>query len=120
MSADLSSAVNLSLLNNNNTFNSHVNLNRYRINNFLPERLTTDAITVGQIQRLIKRKYGTLIFNRNYIAILHKCAIDRLIYPLYLYIKNTPEVLTVSFPPLMSPTNDGNTNNREDFTDPIQ
>ena len=31
--ADLTSAVNLSHLNNNNTFNSHVNLNRNRINN---------------------------------------------------------------------------------------
>ena len=71
-SADLSSAVNLSQLNNHNTFNSHVNLNRNRINNLLPGRLPTDAITVGQVQRLIGRKYGTLIFNRNNIAILHK------------------------------------------------
>ena len=37
-SADLSSAVNLSQLNNHNTFNSHVNLNRNRINNLLPGR----------------------------------------------------------------------------------
>ena len=46
--------------------------------------------------------------------------INRLIYPLCLYIKNTPEVPTVSLPPLMSPTNDGDTNNKDDFTDPIQ
>ena len=52
-SADLSSAVNLSQLNNHNTFNSHVNLNRNRINNLLPGRLPSDAITVGQVQRLI-------------------------------------------------------------------
>ena len=84
-SIDPSSAVNLSLLNNHNTFNSHVNINRNRINNLLPGRLPTDAINVGQVQRLIGRKYGTLIFNRNNIAILHKCAIDRLIYPLSLY-----------------------------------
>ena len=84
---DPSSAVNLSQLTNHNTFNSHVNLNRNRINNLLPGRLPTDAITVGQVQRLIGRKYGTLIFNRNNIAILQKCAIDRLIYPLCLYIK---------------------------------
>ena len=119
-SADLSSAVNRSQLNNNNTFNSHVNININRINNLLPGRLPTYAITVGQVQRLIGRKYGTLIFNRNNIAILHKCAIDRLIYPLCLYIKNTPEIATVLLPPLMPTTNDGDTNNREDFTDPIQ
>ena len=89
--ADLSSAVNLSQLNNHNTFNSHVNLNRNRIHNLLPGRLTNDAVTVGQVQRLIRRKYGILIFNRNNIAILHKCATDRLIYSLCLYIKNTPE-----------------------------
>ena len=94
-SADLSNAVNLSQLNNHNTFNSHVNLNRNRINNLLPGKLSTDGVTVGQVQRLIGRKYGTLIFNRNNIAILHKCAIDRLIYPMCLYIKNTPEVPTV-------------------------
>ena len=81
-SIDPSSAVNLSQLTNHNTFNSHVNLNLNRINNLLPGRLPTDAITVGQVQRLIGRKYSTLIFNRNNIAILHKCAIDRLIYPL--------------------------------------
>ena len=110
-SADLSSAVNLSQLTNHNSFNSHVNLNRNRINNLLPGRLLSDAVTVGQVQRLIGRKYGILIFNRNNIAILHKCATDRLIYPLCLYIKNTPEVPTVSLPPLMSPTNnDGDTN----------
>ena len=72
------------------------------------------------MQRLIGRKYGTLIFNRNNIAILHKCAIDRLIYSLCLYIKNTPEVLTVSLPPLMSSTIDGDTTNRKDFNKPIQ
>ena len=94
-SADLSSAVNLLQLNNYNTFNSHVNLNRNRINNILPGRLPTDATTVGQVQRLIARKYGTLIFNRNNIAILHKCATDRLIYLLCLYIKTTPERATV-------------------------
>ena len=119
-SADLSSAVNLSQLNNNNTFNSHVNLNGNRINNLLPGRLATDAVTVRQAQRFIGRKYGTLIFNRNNITILHKCAIDSLIYPLCLYIKNTPEVATVSLPPLMSPTNDGDTTNRDEFNDPIQ
>ena len=58
LSADLSSAVNLLQLNNHNTFNSHVNLNRNRINNLLPGRLPSDAITVGQVQRLIGRKYG--------------------------------------------------------------
>ena len=84
-SADLSNAVNLSQLNNHNTFNSHVNLNRNRIINLLPGRLLIDAITVKQVDRLIGLKYGTLIFNRNNIAILHKCAIDRLIYPLSLY-----------------------------------
>ena len=119
-SIDLSSVVNLSQLTNHNTFNSHVNLDRNRINNLLLGRLPSDAITVGQVQRLIGRKYGTLIFNRNNIAILHKCAIYRLIYPLCLYIKNTPEVATISLPPLMSPTNDGDTNNKEDFIDPIQ
>ena len=35
-SADFSSAVNLSQLNNHNTFNSHVNLSSHRINNLLP------------------------------------------------------------------------------------
>ena len=48
-SADLSSAVNLSQLTNHNTFNSHVNLNKNRINNLLPGRLLTDAVTVGQV-----------------------------------------------------------------------
>ena len=47
-SADLSSAVNLSQLNNNNTFNSHVNLNRNRIITLLPGRLPSDAITIGK------------------------------------------------------------------------
>ena len=51
--------MNLSQLNNHNTFNSHVNLNRNRINNLLPGRLPTDAIAVGQAQRLIGRKYCT-------------------------------------------------------------
>ena len=120
-SAVLSIAVNLSQLNNHNTFNSHVNLNRNRINNLLPGRLPSDAITVKQVQRLIGPKYGTLIFNRNNIAILHKCATDRLIYPLCLYIKHTPEVATVSLPPLMSPTNtDWDTTNRDDFNESIQ
>ena len=45
-SADLSSAVNISQSNNHNTFNSHVNLNRNRINNLLPGRLPSDAINV--------------------------------------------------------------------------
>ena len=94
--ADLSSAVNLSLLNNHNTFNSHVNLNRNRINNLLPERLSTDKVAVGQVLRLNGRKYSTLIFNRNNIAILYKCATDRFIYFLFRYIKNTPKVPTVS------------------------
>ena len=52
-SADLTSAVNLSQLNNHNNFNNHINLNRNRINNLLPGRLSTDAVTVGQVQRLI-------------------------------------------------------------------
>ena len=47
LSADLSSAVNLSQLNNHNTFNSHVNLNKNRINNLLHGRLPFDAINVG-------------------------------------------------------------------------
>ena len=73
------------------------------------------------MQRLIGRKYGTLIFNRNNIAILHKCATDRLIYPLCLYIKNTPKIATVLLPPLMSPTNtDRDTANRDDYNEPIQ
>ena len=75
--ADLSSSVYLSQLNNHNTFNSHVNLNRNRINNLLFGRLPSDAITVKQVQKLIGRKYGILIFNRNNIAILHKCAFDK-------------------------------------------
>ena len=64
------------------------------------------------MQRSIARKFGTLNLNRNNIAILHKCAIERLIYPLCLYIKNTPEVPTVSLPPLMSTINDGDTTNK--------
>ena len=119
-SADLSYAVNFSQLNNHNTFNSHVNLNRNRINNLLPGRLSTDGVTVQQVQRLIGRKYGTLIFNRNNIAILHKSAIDRLINLLYLNIKNTPEVLTVSLPPLMPTNNDKDTTNRAELNEPIQ
>ena len=117
-SADLSSAVNLSQLTNHNTFISHVNL--HRNNNLLPGRLPSDAITVGQVQRLIERKYGTLIFNRNNIAILQKCAIDRLIYYLCHYIINTPEIPTVSLPRLMPTNIDIESTNREDFTDPIQ
>ena len=110
LSAGLSSAVNISQLNNHNTFNTHVNLNINRINNLLLGRLPFDTITEGQVQRLIGRTYGTLIFNRNNIAILHKCAIDRLIYILCLYIKDTPEVATISLPPYMPPTNDRDTN----------
>ena len=53
-------------------------------------------------------------------AILHKCAIDRLIYPLCLYIKNTTEVPTVSLPPSMPTNNDGDTTNRDEFNEPIQ
>ena len=52
-SIDPSSAVNLSQLNNHNSVNSHVNLNRNRINNLLPGRLSTDAVNLGKIQRLI-------------------------------------------------------------------
>ena len=118
-SADLSSAVNLSQLNNHKTFNSHVNFISHRINNLLPGRLATDAVTIGQVQKLIGRKYGTLILNRNNIAILHKCAINRLIYPLCLYMKNTPEVPTILLTPLMS-TNDGDKTNRKDLNEPIQ
>ena len=40
--ADNSSGLNLSQLNNHNTFNSHVILNRNRFNNLLPERLPTN------------------------------------------------------------------------------
>ena len=119
-SADLSSAVNFSKLNNHNTFNSHVNLNRNRINNLLPDQLSSDAVNVGQVHKLIGRKYGTLIFNRNNIAILHKCETDRFIYPLCLYIKNTPEVPTISLPPLMPTNNNGDTTNRDEFNESIQ
>ena len=118
-SIDPSSAVNLSQLNNHNTFKSNVNLNRNRINNLQPGRSLTDAVNVGQVQRLIGRKYGTLMFNRNNIAILHKCATDRLFYPLCLYINNTPEILTISLPPLMPTNNDGETN-RDEFNESIQ
>ena len=107
ISAKLSSAVNYSQLNDHNIYNSLVSLNRNRIKNLQPGRLPSDAIIVGQVQRLIGRKNGKLIFNRNNIAILHKCATDRLIYPLCLYIKNTPEVETISLLTLMSLTNDG-------------
>ena len=79
-SIDLSRAVNVSQLNIHNIFNSHVNLKTNRINNLLYIRLQSDANIVGQVQRLIGGKYGTLIFNSNNIAILNKCAIDRLIY----------------------------------------
>ena len=42
-------------------------------------------------------------------------------YPLCLYIKNTPEVPTISLVPLMSPVNnDGDTTNRENFNEFIQ
>ena len=114
-STDFSIAVNISQLNNHNTFNSHVNLNRNRINNLLPGRLLTDAVTVGQVQRVIGRKYATLIFNRNNIAILHKCANDKFIYSLWFYIKNTFEVPTVSLPFLMPTNNDGDTTNRDEL-----
>ena len=68
------------------------------------------------------------MFNRNKIAILHKSAIDRLIYPLCLQLQNTPElnarirdpVATISLPPFMSSTYGEDTNNREGFTAPIQ
>ena len=46
--------------------------------------------------------------------------INRLIYPLCLYIKNTPEVETLLLLPLKPINNDGDKNNKEDFTDPIQ
>ena len=118
-SADHSSAVNLSHLNNHYNFNSHINLIRNRINNLLPGRLSSDAVNVGQVQRLIGRKYGTLIFNKNNIEILQKCATDRFIYPLCLYIKNTPELSTVSLPPLMPTNNDGDTTNSDEFNNPI-
>ena len=39
-SADLSSAVNLSQLNNNNTFNSLINFNGNKINNLLPGKIS--------------------------------------------------------------------------------
>ena len=119
-SADLTSAVNLSQLNKHNTYINHFNLNRKRINNLLPGRLLTYAVTVGKVQRLIGRKYGTLIFNRNNRAILHKWTTDRFIYPLCLYIKNTPEIPTVSLPHLMRTNNDGYTTNRDEFNKPLQ
>ena len=56
------SAVNFYQLNNQNTFNLHVYLNRNRINYIQSERLLTDAVTFGQVQRFIGRKYNTLIF----------------------------------------------------------
>ena len=120
LSAGLSSTVNLLQLNNYNNFNLPVNLTRNIINNLLAGRLPSDAITVENVQRLIGRKYGTLIFNKNNIAILHKCEINRLIYPLCRYMKNTPEVTTGSVQPLMSPTNDGDKTNREEFNEHIQ
>ena len=86
-SIDPSSALNLSQLTSHNNFNSRVNWNRNRINDLLPGRLPTDAINVGQVQRSIGRKYGTLMFNRNNISLLNKCRLDWLIYPLCLYIK---------------------------------
>ena len=60
------------------------------------------------------------MINRIYIAILDKSEIDRLIYPLCLYIKNTPDVATVLLPPLMPINHDGETTHRADYTDPIQ
>ena len=79
-----------------------------------------DADNVGQIQRLIGRKQGTLPVTRNNIAISHKCANDRLIYPLCLYVKNTPEIPTVSLQTLMFTNNDGDITNRDGFNEPIQ
>ena len=73
-SADFTSAVNLSQLNNYNSFNSNVNLNRNRINNLIAGRASMNAVNVRQIQCLIGGKYGTLTYNRNNIAILDKCA----------------------------------------------
>ena len=52
-STDLSSAVNLSQLNNHNTFISHVNLNRNKFNNLQPGQLLTDGVAVEQVQRLM-------------------------------------------------------------------
>ena len=46
-SADFSSAVNLSQLNNYNTFNSHVNLNRNKIYNLLPGQLSSNAVNIA-------------------------------------------------------------------------
>ena len=40
-------------------------------------------------------------------------------YPLCLYIKNTPEVPTVSLPHLKFPTNDRDKTKREQFNEPI-
>ena len=88
-SADLSSALNISQLRNHNSLNSNVNLNRNRIIHLLFKGLTNDSVTIGQGQRLIGRKYGIYMFNRNNIAILNKYANDYFIYILCLYIKNT-------------------------------
>ena len=118
--ANLSSAVYHLQLNNHNTFNLHLNLCNHRINKLLPGRLATDAVTVWKLQRLIWRKYGTFIFYKINIAILYNCAIDILIYYSCLYIKHTPEVPTVSLPPLMFSINNGDTRTREDLNQFIQ
>ena len=111
---------NLSQLESHIIFNSFVNLNRNSINNLLPRKLPIDAITEGQVQTLIGRIYDTLFLKRNNIAILHKCALGRLIYSLCRYINNTQEEATVSLLPLVSLNNDKDTTNREAFNDPIQ
>ena len=115
VSVCLISAVNLSQFNNRNNVYLHVNLNCHIINNLLPKWFTNDAITVEQVQRLIERKYGTLIFDTHNITILHKCAIDILIYILYLYIKHKQKLLSVSLTSLMSLTNDRGTTNIEEI-----
>ena len=118
--ADLSGAVNLLQLNNYNYFNSHINLNRIKINNLLPGRLSSDAVNLRKAQRIIKRKYGTLIFNKNNIAIFDKCATNKFIYPLCLYIKDTFEVPKVSLLPIMPNTNNKDTTTIDEFNKPNQ
>ena len=83
-------------------------------------KLATNAVTVRQAQRFFGRKYGTLIFKRNNIEILHKCAIDRLIYLLCFYIKNILEVPKVLLPPLIFINNNWYRTNRDEFNEPIQ
>ena len=61
-SADFTNAGNLLQFNNHNSFNINVKLNRNRINNSVAGRATMDGVNVGQIQRLIGRKYGILTF----------------------------------------------------------